>query len=153
MCLPGHPVANISANNGFYLLLRVPTDLNIYGVNFNNKDYPAIALNSTFNNLAEYKVYVDSKGFTTGDRIEVNVIVFKGDAIKLPFDAVLNRDGKSFVLVNENKKAKTMRVNILQTGEDGLVVTNENIVGKELVVAKQDILLKLLGGLNIITQK
>jgi len=153
MCLPGHPVANISANNGFYLLLRIPTDLAIYGVNFNNKNYPAVALNSTFNNLAEYKVYVNSKGFTTGDRIEVNVIVFKGNAIKLPFDTVLNRDGKSFVLINDNSKAKAIPVNIIQTGENGLVVSNTNLVGKEIVVAKQDILLKLLGGLTILTQK
>ncbi|MFK5889663.1 MAG: efflux RND transporter periplasmic adaptor subunit [Flavobacteriaceae bacterium] len=153
MCLPGHPVANISAANGFYLLLRIPTDLAIYGVNFDNKNYPAIALNSTFNNLAEYKVYVNSKGFTTGDRIEVNVVVFKGQAVKLPFDAVLNRNGKSFVLVNNNNKAKAVPVSIIQTGEDGLVVSNTNIVGKEIVVAKQDILLKLLGGLSILTQK
>ncbi|MFA5298735.1 MAG: hypothetical protein WC389_11070 [Lutibacter sp.] len=153
MCLPGLPVANISATNGFYLLLRVPTDLEIYGVNFNNKNYPVIALNSTFNNLAEYKVYVDSKGATTGDRIEVNVIVFEGHAIKLPFDAVLNRDGKSFVLINDNNKAKAVLVSIIQTGEDGLVVSNTDIEGKEIVVAKQDILLKLLAGLTIITQK
>jgi len=152
-CLPGHPVANISATNGFYLLLRVPTDLPIYGVNFKGENYPAIALNSTFNNLAEYKVYVNSKGFTTGDRVEVNVIVFKGTSVKLPFDAVLNRNGKSFVLLKEANKAKAMPVNIIQTGEDGLVVSNSDLAGKEIVIAKQDILLKLLGGLNILTQK
>jgi len=153
MCFPDHPVANISATNGFYLLLRIPTDLPIYGVNFNNVDYPVVDLNSTFNNLEEYKVYVNSKDFTTGDRIEVNVIVFKGNTIKLPFDAILNRDGKSFVLINENNKAKAMLVNIIQTGQEGLVVSNTSLVGKEIVIAKQDILLKLLGGLTILTQK
>jgi len=152
MCLPGHPIASISANNGFYLLIRVPTDLNIYGVNFKGKNYPAVDLNSTFNSLEEYKVYVDTKGFTTGDRIEVNVIVFKGKSVKLPFDAILNRNGKSFVLLKENNKAKAMRVNIIQTGENGLVVSNTDLAGKEIVIAKQDILLKLLGGLNILTQ-
>ena len=153
LCLPGHPVANISAANGFYLLLRIPTDLTIYGVNFNKIFYPAVDLNSTFNNLKEYKVYVDDKGFTTGDRMEVNVIVFKGNAIKLPFDAILNRDGKSFVLLKDKTKAKAAEVNILQTGEEGIVISNQNIAGKEIVIAKQDILLKLLGGLNILTQK
>lgn len=152
MCFPGHPVANISATNGYYLLLRIPTDLTIYGVNFNGTDYPAIDLNSTFNNLEEYKVYVNSEGFITGDRIEVNVIVFKGENIKLPFDAVLNRDGKSFVLLKENNKAKVTPINIIQTGEDGLVVSNGELAGKEIVIAKQDILLKLLGGSSIITQ-
>jgi len=153
MCLPGHPVANISAKNGFYLLLRIPTDLPVYGVSFNNTMYPAVDLNSTFNNLEEYKVYVNSKGFTTGDRIEVNVVIFKGNSIKLPFDAILNRDGKSFVLLKENNKAKAMQVNIIQTGENGLVVSNKDLAGKEIVIAKQDILLKLLGGLDILTQK
>ncbi|MDD3723188.1 MAG: efflux RND transporter periplasmic adaptor subunit [Lutibacter sp.] len=153
MCMPGHPVATISATNGFYLLLRLPTDLTIYGVNFNNENFSAIALNSTFNNLAEYKVYVDSKGFTTGDRIEVSVIVFKGNSIKLPFDAVLNRDGKSFVLAKENDKVTLIPVNIIQTGEEGIVISNKELAGKELVVAKQDILLKLLGGSSIITKK
>lgn len=153
MCFPGHPVANISAVNGFYLLLRVPTDLTIFGVQFKNTDYPVISLNSTFNNLAEYKVYVDDKNLTSGDRLEVEVIVFKGKSIKLPFDAILNRDGKSFVLINDHNKAKAVPVNIIQTGEDGLVISDQNITGKELVVAKQDILLKLLGGLSIQTQK
>jgi len=152
LCFPGHPVAKISAANGFYLLLRVPTDLPIYGVNFKGKNYPAVALNSTFNNLAEYKVYIGSKGFTTGDRVEVSVIVFKGKSIKLPFDAILNRNGKSFVLLKENKKATPIQVNIIQSGEEGLVISNSNLAGKEFVVAKQDILLKLLGGLNILTQ-
>ncbi|AMC11097.1 RND transporter [Lutibacter profundi] len=153
MCLPGHPVATIRATNGFYLLLRVPTNLTIYGVNFKNENYSAIALNSTFNSLAEYKVYVNSKGFTTGDRIEVNVIVFKGEAIKLPFDAILNRDGESFVLAKENDKAKAIPVTIIQSGEEGVVISNPAIVGKEIIVAKQDILLRLLGGTNITTQK
>ncbi|WP_166961852.1 efflux RND transporter periplasmic adaptor subunit [Yeosuana marina] len=152
MCLPGHPVATISATNGFYLLLRIPTDLPIYGVNINNENFPAIALNSTFNNLAEYKVYVNSKGFTTGDRIEVNVLVFKGNSIKLPFDSVLNRDGKSFVLAKEDDKATLIPINIIQTGEEGIVVSNKELAGKELVVAKQDILLRLLGGSSIITK-
>ena len=150
MCLPGHPVANISATHGFYLLLRIPTDIPIYGVTINNENFPAIALNSTFNNLAEYKVYVNSKGFTTGDRVEVDVQIFKGNGIKLPFDAVLNRDGKSFVLANENGKATIIPINIIQTGQEGIVVSNEALAGKELVVAKQDILLRLLGGSSII---
>ncbi|MBP8792596.1 MAG: efflux RND transporter periplasmic adaptor subunit [Lutibacter sp.] len=152
VCSPGHPIASISAVDGFYLLVRIPTDLTIYGVNFKGVNYPAISLNSTFNNLAEYKVYVDSKEFTTGDKLEVNVIVFKGEAIKLPFDAILNRNGENFVFIKENNTAKAVSVTILQTGEDGLVISNNELAGKEIVVAKQDILLKLLSGSSIKTQ-
>lgn len=151
LCLPNHPIASISAVDGFYLLVRIPTDLTIYGVNFKGTNYPAISLNSTFNNLAEYKIYIDSEDFTTGDRLEVNVIVFKGEAIKLPFDAILNRNGENFVFIKENNTAKAVSVTILQTGEDGLVISNNELAGKEIVVAKQDILLKILSGSSIKT--
>lgn len=150
MCFPGHPVATISASNGFYLLLRIPTALNIYGISFNGKEYSVVDLNSTFNSLKEYKVYVDTKGFITGDRIEINVLVFKGKSIELPFDAILNREGKSFVLAKVNDKVEPIAVNILQTGEEGIAISNLDIAGKEIIVAKPDILLKLLGGTSVI---
>ena len=41
----------------------------------------------------------------SGERVEVNLVVFDGKAIKLPFDAILNRDGKSYVFVKDNDKA------------------------------------------------
>jgi len=149
MCFPGHPVAMVSANNGFYLLLRVPTDLKIYSVVLNKITYEAIPLNSTFNSLAEYKVYVNSNNMTSGDRIELNVVVYKGKAIKLPFDAILNRNGKDYVLVQQGNKAVAKQVNIIQSGQEGVVVVGSTLEGKNIVVAKQDILLKLLSGISL----
>lgn len=149
MAMPGHPVANVSATNGFYLLIRVPTDLKVYGVNLDGKFYEAIPLHSTFNSLAEYKVYVDKMGMTTGSREEVNVIVYEGNGLELPFDAILNRDGKSYVLVRNGDKAIPQAVNQVESGEQGIVVSNADIAGKKLVVAKQDILLRLLGGTSL----
>ena len=146
MATPGRPVASVSAKNGFYLLVRVPTDLEIKGVNWDGKFYEAVPLNSTFNSLAEYKVYVDKEGLTTGDRVEVSVVVYKGNGLLLPFDAVLNRDGKSYVLIRNGDKVTPQIINIIQKGEEGIVISNDDLAGKELVVAKQDILLRLLGG-------
>lgn len=149
MVMPGQPVATISANSDFYLQVLVPTNLKIYGVIVDNKPYDAIPLNGTLNNLAQYKVYVDSKDMITGDRIEVNVVVFNGNAIKLPFDAVLNREGVNYVLVNENNKPFPVKINIIQSGEDGVVINDNNLNGKQIIVAKQDILLTLLSGVSI----
>ncbi len=149
MAMPGRPVASVSATNGFYLLVRIPTDLKISGIYLDDKFYEAIPLNSTFNSLAEYKVYVDKDGLTTGDRVEVEVVTFKDNAILLPFDAVLNRNGKSFVLERKGDKVDPLVINIIQEGEQGIVASNNNLAGKELVVAKQDILLRLLGGTSI----
>lgn len=146
MAMPGQPIAVISAKSGSYLKLSVPADLKVYGVKMNSKSYQTVSLNSTFNSLAEYKVINGDLALMTGERVEVDVEVFNGNAIKLPFDAILNRSGKSYVFVKDNDKAIATEVNIVQSGEDGAVVGNNELAGKEIVVAKQDILLKLLTG-------
>lgn len=147
--MPGHSAGNISAENGSYLLVRVPGDLAIDGVIFNNNHYKATSLNSTFNGLDEYKVYIDNVPLSTGSREQVDVVVFDGEGIKLPHDALLNRDGKSYVLVVDGNKAKTKEVNILQSGENGVVLANQDLVNSYLVLAKQDVLLKLASGVSL----
>ncbi len=149
MAMPGRPVAGISANNGFFLLLRVPTGLKVYGVVLDGKNYPAIPLHSTYNSLAEYKVYVDSGRLTTGNRVAVNVIVYKGTGLALPFDAILNRNGKSYVMVQQGHRAVPEEIHEVQSGVEGVVVANADLEGKKVVVAKQDILLRLLGGTSL----
>jgi RND family efflux transporter MFP subunit len=149
MIMPGQPVATVSASSDFYLMLYVPSNLKVYRVIANNKSYPAIPLNTTMNGLSSYRVNVEPHGMTTGERVEIDVEVFNGSAIKLPFDAILNRDNKSYVLVTENDKAIPSEINIIQTGEDGAVISNDELAGKEIVVAKQDILLTLLSGASI----
>ncbi len=149
MAMPGHPVVSVSAVNGFYLLIRVPVGLDVYGVILDGKTYEAIPLHSTFNSLVEYKVYVESEEMTTGNRVEVDVIVYQGNALELPFDAVLNRDGKSYVLVRSGDEVIPEAVHQVQSGEQGIVVSNTDLAGRELVVAKQDILLRLLGGTSL----
>lgn len=144
--MPGQQVGNISAANGNYLLVRVPASLPVNAVVYQGQLYETVNLNSTFNGLNEYKVYVDQQGLTSGSKEDVDVVVFSGSGIKLPHDAILNRDGKSFVLLVEGDKAKTQLVNILQTGEDGVVVDNKELLNKQLVVAKQDVLLRLVSG-------
>jgi RND family efflux transporter MFP subunit len=149
MAMPGHPVAALSAENGFYLMVRVPDDLTISGVVMGNKSYDAVALNSTFHGLSEYKVYTNETGMTTGNRVTVDVIVFDGPGIKLPFDAILNSNGTNYVLLVDGEKAIAKQVSILQSGEEGIVIGDNELAGKEIVVAKQDILLKLLGGASL----
>jgi RND family efflux transporter MFP subunit len=149
MAMPGHPVAALSAKNGFYLLVRIPDNLSINGVIFKNKKYDAIPLNSTFNGLKEYKVYLNDENMTSGNRVTVDVIVFDGEGIKLPFDAVINREGKSYVLVVNGNKAIPEEVSVISSGEEGLVISNGNVAGKHLVTGKPDILLKIIGGVSI----
>lgn len=152
MIMPGQPVAIISASSDYYLMLYVPSNLKVYRVIVDNKSYPAIPLNATMNGLSAYRVNVEPSGMMTGERIEVNVEVFNGVGIKIPFDGILNRDNKSYVFVKENDKAIPTEINIIQSGEDGAVISNNELAGKEIVVAKQDILLTLLSGATLKTE-
>jgi len=91
--MPGQVVATISANSDFLFIGAITDWPKSIWSNSENNTYDAIPLNSTFNNLTQYKVYVNSENMLTGDRIVVDVIVYNGNAIKLPFDAVLNQEG------------------------------------------------------------
>ncbi|MBU0631193.1 efflux RND transporter periplasmic adaptor subunit [bacterium] len=143
--MPGKALINISAKNGFYLMVRVPSDLKIKGVVFNSKTYETLPLGSTSAGLAEYKVYVGADNLTSGDRIEVDVVVFDDKGTLLPFDALLNRDGKSYVLIIKGSQADAQEVHILQSAQQGVVI-KESLEGKDIVVAKPDILLRLVSG-------
>ncbi len=142
---PGKPLVAISSKNGFYLMVRVPSDMPIQGVELQAKEYSATTLGTTFHGLAEYKVYTGNTKLTSGDKVEVNVIVFQQKAMLLPFNALLNRDGKSYVLLIQGNKAEAKEVHIVQSAEQGIVIA-ENLEGKNIVIAKPDILLRLASG-------
>jgi len=145
--MPGKPLLQISADTGFSLLVRTPQDITPKAVLFGGEEYALHPLGSTLYGLKEYKAFVnDIHGLISGERVEVNVVVYEAnDAVVLPFDALLDRDGKSYVLEAEKKHAKAMPVDIVQSGEQGVVV-REDLSGKKIVVAKPDILLKLTSG-------
>ncbi|WP_457744155.1 efflux RND transporter periplasmic adaptor subunit [Sulfurimonas sp.] len=142
---PMKPLVAISSTNGFYLLVRVPRETTIQGVDFEGKYYGATPLGSTFHGLSEYKVYTGKTALITGDRVEVDVVTFKQKAVLLPFDAILNREGKSYVLLAKKNRAVPQEVQIIKSAEQGVVLA-QNLAGKKIVVAKPDILLKLVTG-------
>ena len=52
-------------------------------------------------------------------------------------------------MVRNGNQAAAHEVSIIESGEQGIVVDNNELLGKEIVVAKQDILLKLLTGVSL----
>ena len=146
------PIVKISAKNGFYLLLRVPGNIPVKGVIYNSKKFNAISLESTYKGLYEYKVYPQDEKLVSGDRVEVEVITYDKKGILLPFDAVLNRNSKSYVLVIEKNKAIPKEVHILQSATEGIIIKDKDLIDKKIVIAKPDILLKLTSGYPIIVK-
>ena len=150
--MPGKPLVQISADKDFSLMVRVPQDVTPQAVIFDHKAYTLNNLRSTFNGLNEYKAFVDAKGLTAGDRVEVDIVIFKGKGTALPFDTILNRNGKSYVLLAKEGKAVAKEIQIRKKGQEGVVIS-DTLEGQKIIVAKQDILLKLLSGYAIREKK
>jgi len=145
--MPGKPLISISANSGYSLLVRIPANINPKAIVYKNKAYKLYPLNTTFNGLLEYKAYIKTP-LSNGERVESSLIVFNQKAIKLPFDTILNKNGKTYVLLVNNHKAIPKEVHIIQSGEEGVVI-NEDLQNKKLILAKPDIMLKLLSGASV----
>jgi multidrug efflux pump subunit AcrA (membrane-fusion protein) len=148
IAMPGKALLKISSEQGFSLLVRLPDSIKSDTVIFRGKTYPLRALGSTFQGLNEYKAYVDAAHLTAGETTEIRVVTFEGMATKLPFDAILDSNGKSYVLTIDKEKALPREVHIMQKGEEGVVI-KEDLSKEKIVVAKPDILLKLLTGISV----
>jgi hypothetical protein len=155
----GKPLLSLSGGNEKRLLVRVsdnikPSALIIDG----DKPCTLTPLNSSYNGLDEYSCSTNTN-LTAGNRVEVKLLLFSGNGILLPANAVLDLNGKHFVM--QVKKAKTGQtreqaipqvVNIKAEGSEGLLVDGIK-EGDDYVVAKPDILLKLMTGVAVIRAK
>ncbi len=151
VAMPGKPIGSISSKNGKYILLRLPDDIKPRGLIFEGRFYDVTALNNTFNGLDEYKADVNTT-LNTNTRVKVGIVVFKGKAVKLPFDAILSDNGKNYVFVVDKNRAISKKVKIISTGENGIAVYDRSLIGKEIVLTKPDIFIKLLGGVRIVKE-
>jgi RND family efflux transporter MFP subunit len=147
IAMMGKPLISISAKSNSYLLVRLPANTDAKAIIYNKKVYPISALNTTYNGLLEYLANID-ESLASNQTISIDVVIFEGVGYKLPHDAILNRNGKDFVLVVKGNKATPKEVKIVANGEQGVIVKGVNLV-ENIVVAKQDILLKLLSGVKV----
>ncbi len=147
VAMPGKPLVSISSDSNSYLLVRLPVSIKATGLRYKGKAVKLVPLNTTFNGLLEYLANID-ESLAAEQKIEVSVVVYDGIGYKVPVDAILNREGKSFVLQIEGNRAVPKEIHIVAEGEEGIVI--EGVDGTEhIAVAKPDILLKLLSGVGV----
>ena len=80
------------------------------------------------------------------------MVVYKGEGVLLPMDTLLNRDGKSYLFLFSGKnKVTPAPVTLKASGQEGVLV-GDRFAGKEIVKAKPDILLRLMGGYPVIRE-
>lgn len=144
---PGKPLMNIESKNGKYLLVRSADNIQPKALVYEDKEYPLIPMQNTYNGLNEYRAYIPTHR-SSGERVNVSLITYKAQGIRLPINALLQKENKTFCFVVKGDKAESIELKILAQGEEGMIVEGieEN---KEIVLAKSDILLKLLSGVPL----
>ena len=147
IAMMGKPLLSISSSSNSYLLVRLPSDVKATSIIFENNKYQLNPLNTTSNGLLEYLANINSS-MAVNQLVDIDVVIYDKISFMLPHDAILNKDGKSYVLVALGKKAIPKAVKIVANGEQGVVVDNISVNDK-IVVAKPDILLKLTTGIAI----
>ncbi|WP_456389246.1 efflux RND transporter periplasmic adaptor subunit [Hydrogenimonas sp.] len=153
MAMPGKPLMKINAQKGVYLIVRAPRDIRPEAIVYKGQLIETVDLRHTFNGLEEYRADLKVTTLTAGERVDVDVVTYRGKGIKLPMDALLDREGKTYVLAAEGERAKVMPVTIKARGQEGVVIGESSIAGKRIITEKPDILLKLLSGVAIKTIK
>jgi len=146
MAMPGKPILAVDAKAGDYLLVRLPEDVPAEAILFDGRRLPLYPLHHTFNGLREYRTERLNDGLVTGSRVNVDAVVFEAEALLLPNDAVLDKNGRKMALTVKEGRAEATPLKVLASGREGVAVANTELAGKPVVVAKPDILLRLLGG-------
>jgi len=148
LAMPGKPLLKLTNSAASYFLVRIPTNFKAYGLIYKNKRFALHDTRATFNSLKELRANIKDPSLVPGERIQVSIITFDGFGTFLPQDAILNRDGKSYVLIAKGNEAHPMQVHTISSSDKGVVI-QEDLSGKEIVVAKPDILLRLLSGIKL----
>jgi hypothetical protein len=142
---PGKPILKITSNKGNYLFIALPQDRK--EIIYKNKEYPLTPLNSTFEGLKTFKAEVKDNTLLPGERVDIDVVEFKGKATALPYNAILSIGGKNYVFIPNGNKAEVKPVHIIAQGKK-VVAVKENI-NTPVILAEPDLLLKIKAGHTI----
>ncbi len=150
IAMPGKPLLSIQADSGKYLLIRSADDIHPGMVIFEGETYPLQVLHHSFRGLDEYRADVQTKR-NSGERLPVRLVIYQGNGTMIPPAALLQKEGKSFCFVPVGESSRPVPVTIIASGVEGVVV--KGLDDSRVIVAKPDILLKLLAGVAIHVQK
>jgi len=94
----GKPLLSLSGGGIKQFLVRVSDNIKPSALLYTDKNCPLISLNSTYHGLNEYNCQLQTD-LSAGNRAEVKLIVYSGNNILLPSNAVLQINGKQYVLL------------------------------------------------------
>ena len=155
LATPGKPLFRVASKSGLYLNLSMPDTVHPSEIIVNGETLhltPKDHAGAT--GLIQYVAQIPGgQDLVEGQYVNVRVIVFKGENVRIPVDALLTMDGSSSVFaLNPNGIPERLPVHIRARGAEGVVV-DENLAGHRVIIAKPDILLRIAAGVPVATIK
>lgn len=150
MATLGKPLLALKATTGSYIWVKTPLGTSAKELMYGGVKAPLVFLQNN-NGLNEYRADMPLNELPSGARIEAKLVSFDGEGILLPKEAVLQKDNQTLCFMVEDSKAVPKELQILAQGDEGFVV--KNVPEAKIVVAKPDILLKLLGSNSVIVKE
>ena len=152
LATPGRPLVRITATNGsgLYLDLSLPAGLRVAALRYQDRLLPLAPKNlASATGLAQYLAELPSDaGVLEGQFVDVEAVLFQGEAALVPTDALLTVNGATYVLEAAGGRAVPLRVEVTVRGRQGAVV-RPDLDGRLVLVAKPDILLRAMAGVPL----
>jgi len=152
LATPGKPLLRIASRSGLYLNLSLPHSGHATEVLLQGQPLPLTSKDQTGETgLVQYVAPLPQNiGLVEGQFVNVNVVIFKGEDVLVPIDALLTMDGSSSVFaLDSDGKAQRLSVAIKVRGVEGAVI-DQNLAGRKVIVAKPDILLRVATGVPVV---
>jgi RND family efflux transporter MFP subunit len=153
LATPGKPLFRIASKAGLYLNLSLPSSVPAEKITLQGHTLPLTSKDQTGETgLVQYVAPLPpDTGMVEGEYVNAQVVVYQGEDVLLPVDALLTMDGSSSVLVlSTDGKAERLNVTIKARGVEGVTV-EQNLAGRRVIVAKPDILLRVAAGVPVTT--
>jgi multidrug efflux pump subunit AcrA (membrane-fusion protein) len=150
MAVPGKPLLKITAADGLYLDVKLPSAITATSIRLDDQLLPLTPKNQAGpSGLREYRSTLPTgSSAVEGEFLNIAVILYAGEGVLLPDDVLLSSEGKTWVLASTNGKVEKIQVTIEQRGIEGVTV-KEDLAGRTLLLAKPDILLRASSGVPV----
>ena len=147
LALPGKPLLKIAAEDGLFLDIKLPSDIQSKAIRFQGQEFVLTPKNQAGSSgLREYRAALPlGNTLVEGEFLNVDLVLFNGKGVLLPNDVLLTVQGTTSVLVYQNGKVERTPVTVIRRGSEG-VMAREELGGKTLLLAKPDILLRATSG-------
>ncbi|MCX5875557.1 MAG: efflux RND transporter periplasmic adaptor subunit [Deltaproteobacteria bacterium] len=150
IAVPGKPLVRIAADQGLYLTVSLPDSVTPQGLLVNGTAIKPVPRNqAAATGLVQYAAQLpDTVRVVEGQYLNLQVVLFQGAGVLVPMDGLVTMGDKAYILTMEGNLARRTPVTVLHRGSEGTVVA-EDLVGRTILVAKPDILLRAATGVPV----